>query len=37
MKENKNWKLVNFCEFDKYAAKSYCVIHNIDESKKEQQ
>lgn len=33
MKENKNWKLVNFCEFDKYAAKSYCAIHNVDESK----
>lgn len=33
MEENKNWKLVNFCEFDKYAAKSYCAIHNVDESK----
>lgn len=29
----KNWELVNFCEFDKYATKSYCAIHNIDESK----
>ena len=29
----KNWKLVNFCEFDKYATKSYCAIHNVDESK----
>ena len=28
----KNWKLVNFCEFDKYAIKSYCDIHNVDES-----
>lgn len=28
---NKNWKLVNFCEFDKYAVKSYCAIHNVDE------
>lgn len=28
----KNWKLVNFCEFDKYATKSYCAIHNADES-----
>lgn len=28
----KNWKLVNFCEFDKYAAKSYCAIHGVDES-----
>lgn len=35
--ENKNntlksWKLVNFCEFDKYATQSYCAIHNVDES-----
>ena len=37
--ENKNnnslekaWKLVNFCEFDKYAATSYCAIHNVDDS-----
>lgn len=29
----KNWKLVNFCEFDKYATSSYCAIHNEDESK----
>ena len=28
----KDWKLVNFCEFDKYAIKSYCAIHNVDES-----
>lgn len=28
----KNWKLVNFCEFDKYATKSYCSIHGVDES-----
>lgn len=27
----KNWKLVNFCEFDKYATKSYCAIHGVDE------
>lgn len=27
-----NWKLINFCEFDKYATKSYCAIHNVDES-----
>lgn len=27
-----NWKLVNFCEFDKYATKSYCAIHGVDES-----
>lgn len=33
-KENelKDWKLVNFCEFDKYATKSYCAIHGVDES-----
>lgn len=36
--ENKNsnstkkWTLVNFCEFDKYAIKSYCAIHNVDEN-----
>ena len=29
----KNWKLVNFCEFDKYATNSYCAIHNEDGSK----
>ncbi len=29
----KQWQLVNFCEFDKYATKSYCAIHNVDESK----
>lgn len=28
----KDWKLVNFCEFDKYAIKSYCAIHEVDES-----
>lgn len=28
----KNWELVNFCEFDKYATKSYCAIHGADES-----
>lgn len=31
--DNKKWELVNFCEFDKYATKSYCAIHNVDESK----
>lgn len=35
--ENKNntlksWKLVNFCEFDKYATQSYCAIHGVDEN-----
>ena len=24
--------MVNFCEFDKYAAKSYCAIHSTDET-----
>lgn len=28
----KEWELVNFCEFDKYAIKSYCAIHGVDES-----
>lgn len=28
----KDWKLVNFCEFDKYATKSYRAIHGVDES-----
>lgn len=39
MTENKNktsrnqtWELVNFCEFDKFAIKSYCAVHNVDES-----
>lgn len=27
---NKKWKLVNFCEFDKFAAESYCAVHNVD-------
>lgn len=30
---NKTWELVNFCEFDSYAVKSYCSIHNENESK----
>ena len=29
---NKEWQLINFCEFDKYATKSYCAVHNVDES-----
>ena len=29
----KAWELVNFCEFDKYAVKSYCAIHNESEDK----
>lgn len=28
----KDWKLVNFCEFDKYATKSYCAIHGVYEN-----
>lgn len=28
----KKWELVNFCEFDKFAVKSYCAIHGVDES-----
>lgn len=28
-----DYELVAFCEFDKYAVKSYCAIHNVDESK----
>ena len=28
----RSWKLVNFCEFDPYAIKSYCAIHNVDKS-----
>ena len=28
----KDWKLVNFCEFDKYAIKSYCAIHGVNEN-----
>ena len=33
--ENLNvpFELVAFCEIDKYAAKSYCAIHSVDESK----
>lgn len=28
----KKYKLINFCEFDKYAIQSYCAIHDIDKS-----
>lgn len=28
----RSWKLVNFCEFDKYATQSYCAIHGVDEN-----
>lgn len=27
-----SYELVNFCEFDKYAAQSYCAVHNVDPS-----
>ena len=30
---NIEYELVNFCEIDKYAAKSYCAVHEIDENK----
>lgn len=29
----KKWKLINFCELDKFAIKSYCAIHNENENK----
>lgn len=29
----KGWELVNFCEVDKFAVKSYCAVHGEDESK----
>ena len=28
------YELVNFCEFDKYATKSYCAVHGVDESRR---
>lgn len=28
----RGYELVNFCEFDKFATKSYCAIHEVDES-----
>ena len=27
--EKETYELVNFCEFDKYAEKSYCAVHNV--------
>ena len=27
-----NYNLINFCENDKYAVKSYCAIHDVNES-----
>lgn len=32
-KNGVNYELVDFCEIDKYAVKSYCAIHGADESK----
>lgn len=31
-KQNIPYELVNFCEIDKYAIKSYCAIHNVDKN-----
>jgi DNA (cytosine-5)-methyltransferase 1 len=31
-KQNIPYKLINFCEIDKYAIKSYCAIHNVDKN-----
>jgi DNA (cytosine-5)-methyltransferase 1 len=28
----RSYELVNFCEFDKYATKSYCAVHKVSES-----
>lgn len=28
----RGYELVNFCEFDKFATKSYCAIHDVDET-----
>lgn len=30
---SKPYELVNFCEIDKYATKSYCAVHDVDSSK----
>lgn len=30
---SKPYNLVNFCEIDKYATKSYCAVHDVDPSK----
>lgn len=32
IKDLKSYKLVNYCEIDKYASKAYSLIHNINES-----
>ena len=31
-RQNIPYELVNFCEIDKYAIKSYCAIHNVDKN-----
>ena len=31
-RKNINYNLVNYCEFDKYASKSYSLIHNVSET-----
>lgn len=31
--KSKQYKLVNFCEIDKYATKSYCAVHDVEPSK----
>ena len=28
----KEYELINFCEFDKFAERSYCAIHGVDKS-----
>ena len=30
---SKPYELVNFCEIDKYATKSYCAVHDVDPAK----
>lgn len=27
-----NYELVNFCELDRFAIKSYCAVHGVDEN-----
>ena len=30
MKKTNGYELVNFCEFDRFAVKSYCAVHDVD-------
>lgn len=30
IQKNQSYELINFCEVDKYATKSYCAIHDVD-------